>query len=294
MKTWFITGASRGFGRAWAAAALARGDRVAATARDPRALDDLVDTYGEGVLPLSLDVTDRPAVFAAVSHAAEVLGSLDVVVNNAGYGLFGMVEETTEEQARAQLETNFFGTLWVTQAALPVLRAQGRGHFVQVSSIGGIAAFPTLGLYNASKWAVEGLSEALAAEVAPLGLTVTIVEPGPYDTDWSGDSAVRTEPIAAYEPVREARRTGAGARTPADAALTAEVILQLVDSEQPPLRLFVGPYPYPIAERAYQDRLSTWHEWRWLAEQAAPTSAAQPAGAASAAAERTSAATACE
>jgi len=231
MKTWFITGASRGFGHAWAAAALARGDRVAATARSPQALTDLTEAYGDRVLTLALDVTDRSAVFAAVSRATERFGSLDVVVNNAGYGLFGMVEETTEDQARAQLETNLFGALWVTQAALPVLRAQGSGHIVQVSSIGGIAAFPTLGLYNASKWALEGLSEALAQEVAPLGLKVTIVEPGPYGTDWSGASAVHTEPIAAYEPVREARRAGSAARAPADPALTAQVILKLVDSE---------------------------------------------------------------
>jgi NAD(P)-dependent dehydrogenase (short-subunit alcohol dehydrogenase family) len=270
MKTWFITGASRGFGHTWAAAALARGDRVAVTARNPQSLKDLTEAYGDQVLPLALDVTNRAAVFEAVSQAAETFGSLDVVVNNAGYGLFGMVEETTEDQARAQLETNFFGALWVSQAALPVLRAQGSGHIIQVSSIGGIAAFPTLGLYNASKWALEGLSEALAAEVAPLGLTLTIVEPGPYGTDWSGDSAVHTEPISAYEPVREARRAGAAARTPTDPAVTAQVILTLVDSEQPPLRLFIGPYPYPVAEKVYQDRLATWNEWRWLAEQAVP------------------------
>jgi NAD(P)-dependent dehydrogenase (short-subunit alcohol dehydrogenase family) len=270
MKTWFITGASRGFARAWATAALARGDRVTVTARNPQTLQDLTGAYGERILALPLDVTDRAAVFDAVSRATETFGTLDVVVNNAGYGLFGMVEETTEEQARAQLETNFFGALWVTQAALPVLRAQGSGHIVQVSSIGGVAAFPTLGLYNASKWALEGLSEALSAEVARLGLKVTIDEPGPYDTDWSGGSAVHTDPIAAYEPVREARRAGAAARAAADPAVTAPVILGLVDADEPPLRLFIGPYPYRVAEKAYQDRLATWEKWRWLAEQAAP------------------------
>lgn len=270
MKTWFITGASRGFGRVWAEAALARGDKVAATARDRKALQGLTEAYGDRVLPLTLDVTDRPAVFDAVSRAAETFGRLDVVVNNAGFGLFGMVEETTEEQARAQLETNFFGALWVTQAVLPVLRAQGAGHILQVSSIGGVGAFPTLGLYNASKWALEGLSEALSAELAPLGPKVTIVEPGPYGTDWSGDSAVHTEPIVAYEPVRQARRAGASARTPDDPALTAGVILQLADAEEPPLRLFLGPYPYPLAETLYRNRLATWNDWRWLAEQAAP------------------------
>jgi NAD(P)-dependent dehydrogenase (short-subunit alcohol dehydrogenase family) len=265
MKTWFITGASRGFGRAWTQAALARGDSVAATVRDTGTLQDLTQTYGERVLPLALDVTDRPAVFAAVARAAETFGRLDVVVNNAGYGLFGMIEETTEAQARAQLETNFFGALWVTQAVLPVLRAQGDGHLLQVSSIGGIGAFPTLGLYNASKWALEGLSEALAAELAPLGPKVTIVEPGPYGTDWSGSSAVHTEPIQAYEPVRAARRAGAPARTPDDPQVTSEMILRLVEAEQPPLRLFLGSYPYPVVEKLYRDRLATWEQWRWLA-----------------------------
>lgn len=147
MKTWFITGASRGFGRIWAEAALDRGDRVAATARDPETLRPLLDAHGDDVLPIRLDVTDRTAAIAAVQRAAEFFGRLDVVVNNAGYGLFGMVEETTEEEARAQLDTNLFGPLWVTQAALPYLRAQGSGHILQVSSLGGLAAFPTLGLY---------------------------------------------------------------------------------------------------------------------------------------------------
>ncbi|GAA0318999.1 SDR family NAD(P)-dependent oxidoreductase [Actinoallomurus spadix] len=268
MKTWFITGASRGFGRIWAAAALARGDCVAATARRIDSLRPLAEAHGDKVLPLELDVTDRDAAAAAVRRAADAFGRLDVVVNNAGYGLFGMVEEVTEEQARAQLDTNLFGALWVTQAALPVLRSQGSGHILQVSSLGGLAAFPTLGLYNASKWALEGMSEALAQEVGPLGIDVTIVEPGPYGTDWSGGSAVHTEPIAAYEPIREARRSGASARAPQDPAVTADVILELVDTERPPLRLFLGAYPYPVVEAVYRRRLDTWNEWRALATRA--------------------------
>ncbi|MEV0713986.1 SDR family NAD(P)-dependent oxidoreductase [Asanoa sp. NPDC050611] len=268
MKRWFITGASRGFGRIWAAAALERGDRVAATARRPDTLRELAETYPGRLLPLTVDVTNRTQVFAAVTHAAETFGGLDVVVNNAGYGLFGMLEETTERQARAQIETNLLGPLWVTQAALPIMRAQGHGHLVQISSIGGVAAFPTLGLYNASKWGLEGMSEALAQEVGPLGIKVTIVEPGPYGTDWAGESAVHTIPIAAYEPIREARRAGATARSPRDPSITAKVILDLADLPEPPLRLFLGDYPYPIAERVYQERLATWHRWRDLAEAA--------------------------
>jgi NAD(P)-dependent dehydrogenase (short-subunit alcohol dehydrogenase family) len=268
MKTWFITGTSRGFGRIWAEAALKRGDRVAATARRVESLESLRDTYGDAVLPLGLDVTDRAAAFSAVARAAQTFGRIDVVVNNAGYGLFGTVEEATEEQARAQIDTNLLGPLWVTQAALPFLREQGSGHILQVSSLGGLAAFPTLGLYNASKWGLEGMSEALAQEVAPLGIHVTIVEPGPYGTDWSTGSAVHTEPMAAYEPVREARRAGATARAPQDPAMTADVILELVDAEEPPLRLFLGEYPYPVVEAAYRARLRMWEEWRPLAAKA--------------------------
>jgi NAD(P)-dependent dehydrogenase (short-subunit alcohol dehydrogenase family) len=167
-KTWLITGTSRGFGREWAIAALERGDRVAATARNVSSLAELKATYGDRILPIALDVTDRAAAFHAVAEAHAKLGSLDVVVNNAGYGLFGMIEELSEAQARAQMETNFFGALWVTQAALPILRAQHRGHILQVSSIGGITAFPGLGLYHASKWALEGMSQALAGETRRL------------------------------------------------------------------------------------------------------------------------------
>lgn len=204
--TWFITGASRGFGDVWTRAALRRGDRVVATARDVSTLKPLADEFGDAVLPLPLDVTDRDAAFAAVARGAERFGGIDVVVNNAGYGLFGAVEEVTEAQARAQLETNLLGALWVTQAALPGMRERGRGHFLQVSSIGGVAAFPMLGLYNASKWGLEAFSESLAQEVAPHGIKVTIIEPGPYGTDWSGSSAVHAEPHPAYEQVRQARR----------------------------------------------------------------------------------------
>ncbi len=185
--------------------ALERGDRVAATARNIESLKALTDSYGDRVLALQLDVTDKAAVDTAVAHAHEHFGRLDVVVNNAGYGLFGTIEEVSEDEARAQIETNLFGALWVTKAALPILRAQGSGHFVQVSSIGGLMAFPNLGLYHASKWAVEAFSQSLALEVAPFGLHVTIVEPTGYSTDWSGDSAVNATPIDVYEPARAAR-----------------------------------------------------------------------------------------
>jgi NAD(P)-dependent dehydrogenase (short-subunit alcohol dehydrogenase family) len=177
-KVWLITGTSRGFGREWALAALERGDSVAATARDTTSLDELVDAHGDAVLPIALDVTDREADFAAVAQAHGHFGRLDVVVNNAGYGQFGMVEELSEAEARDQIETNLFGALWITQAALPFLRDQGAGHILQVSSIGGISAFPMVGIYHASKWALEGLSQALAQEVADFGIKITLIEPG--------------------------------------------------------------------------------------------------------------------
>ena len=202
-KVWFITGTSRGFGREWAIAALDRGDRVAATARNTDSLQDLREKYGEAVLPLRLDVTDRAAVTAAVQQAQQQFGRLDVIVNNAGYGLFGMVEEASEAEARAQIDTNVFGALWVTQAALPYLREQGSGHIIQVSSIGGISAFRGVGLYHASKWALEGFSQSLALEVAPFGIHVTLIEPGGFSTDWSGSSAVHTTSLPAYDGVRE-------------------------------------------------------------------------------------------
>ena len=195
-KVWFITGTSRGFGREWAIAALERGDKVAATARDTATLDDLAEKYGDALLPIRLDVTDRDADFAAVKQAHDHFGRLDIVVNNAGYGHFGFIEELTEAEARAQIETNVFGALWVTQAALPFLRAQRSGHIIQVSSIGGITAFQNVGIYHASKWALEGFSQALAQEVAPFGIHVTLIEPGGFSTDWAGSSSQALDPAA--------------------------------------------------------------------------------------------------
>src|ERR1700748_1310202 len=197
-KTIFITGASRGFGKLWAEALLQRGDKVIATARDLNILDELVAKYGDNVLPLQLDVNDRAAGFAAIAKAKEHFGSIDVLINNAGYGLFGAIEETTEKEAREQMETNFFGLLWLSQAVLPVMRKQGHGHIIQLSSVLGLIAVPVLGLYNASKFAVEGLSETLAAEVKGFGINVTLIEPGGFATDWGSSSSVHTTGMPEY------------------------------------------------------------------------------------------------
>ena len=263
-KTWFITGASRGFGREWTIAALERGDTVAATARDTATLDDLVQQFGDKILPLRLDVTDRDAVFTAVKDAHDRFGRLDVVVNNAGYGQFGMVEEISEQEAREQIETNVFGALWVTQAALPYLREQGSGHILQVSSIGGISAFPNIGIYNASKWALEGFSQSLAAEVADFGIKVTIIEPGAYSTDWGGASARHAAADPAYDAFREkaAEQRKARAGNPGNPVATREAVLQVVDAENPPLRIFFGEAPLAIARKDYESRLATWQEWQ--------------------------------
>jgi NAD(P)-dependent dehydrogenase (short-subunit alcohol dehydrogenase family) len=204
-------------------------------------------------------------VVAAVDRAHEHFGTLDIVVNNAGYGLFGAAEDITEEQARQQLDTNVLGTLWVTQAALPHLRTAGAGHIINVSSIAGIVAWPLLSLYHASKFAVEGLSEALAQEVAAFGIKVTIVEPGAYATDWSGSSSVRATPSPAYQDLA-AQIAAISAATPqADPATTAQVILELVDTAEPPLRLFLGDTPLPIAQATYAGRLAEWEKWNHLA-----------------------------
>jgi NAD(P)-dependent dehydrogenase (short-subunit alcohol dehydrogenase family) len=262
MKIWFITGASRGFGREWTEAALERGDKVAATARRIETLDELVATYGDQFLPLQLDVTNREADFAAVAAAAQHFGRLDVVINNAGYGHFGTIEELTEQEIRAQLETNVFGALWVTQAALPIMRAQGAGHIIQVSSIGGISAFPTVGAYHASKWALEGFSQALSQEVAGFGIKVTLVEPGGFSTDWAGPSAKRSAENAAYDAVREVARNRPTTTNRGNPVATRAAILKVVDAQNPPLRIFFGGAPLQIATEDYTARLATWNEWQ--------------------------------
>ena len=266
-KTWFITGTSRGFGREWAIAALDRGDKVAATARDVASLDDLVQTYGDAILPIALDVTDRAADFAAVAQAHDHFGSLDIVVNNAGYGHFGMIEELTEDEARAQIEANLFGALWVTQAALPYLREQERGHIIQVSSIGGISAFPLVGIYHASKWGLEGFSQALAQEVAGFGVHVTLVEPGAFSTDWAGSSSKHSEELPAYAEVHRTTQESRARRAsdPGDPVATREAILRVVDADAPPLRVFLGAAPLPIATADYESRLKTWNDWQDVA-----------------------------
>jgi NAD(P)-dependent dehydrogenase (short-subunit alcohol dehydrogenase family) len=276
-KVWFITGTSKGFGRVWAEAALARGDRVAATARDVKTLAPLVERYGAQVAAMKLDVTDKAAVDAAITAVHTRFGRLDVVINNAGYGLFGTIEEVSEAEARAQLDANLFGALWVTQAALPIMRAQRSGHIIQVSSIGGVNAFPTVGLYHASKWGLEGFSQSLAAEVAGFGIKVTIVEPGAFATEWGGPSAERATQIAAYDDARAAIEAFRRNNVPGDPDATGPAILKVVDAEDPPLRIFFGSGGLPLTRSEYARRIETWEKWNDVSVEAQGDLAAKQA-----------------
>ncbi|MFB7249711.1 SDR family oxidoreductase [Microbacterium sp. NPDC056234] len=266
-RTWFITGASRGIGRALAIAALERGDRVIAAARSIR-LDSFDARHRERVLALALDVTDRTAVFRAVDDAVARFGRLDIVVNNAGTMSMGMVEEFTEDQARAQFDVNVFGALWVTQAALPHLRRQGSGHILQISSIAALGGFASTGLYSASKFALEGMSEALAAEAASFGVTVTIVQPGGYWTDLYANMT-STTPSDAYAPLRaELEKQWSEGSVDSDPQLAADAMLTLVDSDEPPLRLLLGSMTYDVAQYLSTQRVETWQRWEHVSRAA--------------------------
>ncbi|MCA1712350.1 MAG: SDR family NAD(P)-dependent oxidoreductase [Actinobacteria bacterium] len=268
-RTWLVTGASRGLGRAFAEVALESGESVVATARKPEQLEDLVAAYDGQALALALDVTDRGQVQQVVEQATAFTGRLDVLVNNAGYGLAGGVEEASEQEVRDQFEVNVFGALWCTQAVLPVMRTQGAGHLFQISSIGGVAGFLNTGIYHASKWALEGFSESLAQEVAPFGIGVTIVEPGPFRTDWNGDSMTRATPLPAYDEILGARRAamdGSQARTQAgDPRKAAEALLTVLNSPKPPRRLLLGALAADVGPATYHARLQEWAEWDTVA-----------------------------
>ena len=259
-KVILITGASRGFGKIWAKALLEQGHNIVATARKTDDLNDLVEAFGSQILPLPLDVTNREQVLETVEKAHKHFGRIDVLINNAGYGLFGAVEETTEAEARQQMEVNFFGLLWVTQAVLPYMRAQQSGHIIQVSSVLGLFTLPTLGLYNASKFAVEGLSETLATEVKAFGIHVTLIEPNGFSTDWAGASAAQTKEIPAYDDLKTAFRNGSTPDSYGKPEATVEPVLNLIASTEPPLRLILGKVGYPIVKSVYEQRLASWEE----------------------------------
>jgi len=259
-KVWFITGASRGFGRIWAEAALKRGDKVTATARQLEDIADLKNRFGEAVLPLALDVTDSEQVPQVVQQAFQHFGRLDVLVNNAGTSLFAATEEASDEQIHDLFDANFVGMVRVLRAALPLLRKQGGAHILGVSSGLGITALPLIGFYCATKWAVEALHESLAQEVRPFGIKVTLVEPGAYATEF-GKSAQIADALEPYAEFRKQFLTRLANLERGDPEATAEAVLKLVDTNDPPLRLGLGNSILPRAREAYAARLATWEAW---------------------------------
>jgi NAD(P)-dependent dehydrogenase (short-subunit alcohol dehydrogenase family) len=242
-KIWLITGSSRGLGRALVEAVLAAGDKVVATARKPEELADLIATYGGDVRTVKVDVTSPRDVEKAIGTAVEAFDRIDVVVNNAGYGFFGAFEEMSPDEFKGQIDTNFWGVVHVTRAVLPILRKQGFGHLIQITSVGGRGAVPGLSGYHAAKFAVEGFSEALAQEIKPLGLKLTIVEPGGFRTDWAGTSMAYASPLEAYAPsvgmMRCYLEKSAG-QQPGDPRKAAAAILKIAEVAEPPLRLPLG------------------------------------------------------
>lgn len=271
-RTWFITGASRGLGSRWAQAALSRGDRVAATARSARSLDALAESYGDSVVPLELDVTDETAVHRTVATAEERLGGIDILVNNAGQAVMGAIEEVTTAQVREQMEVNYFGAFYATQAVLPRMRKRRSGRIIQISSMGGIVSLPTMGTYHATKWALEALSQALAAEVAEYGVHVTLVEPLTFPT------ALGTiaPPMPEYDHARAQVMAGfeGTAIAPGDSAAAGRAILALVDDPHPPLRVLFGAGGLALIRPEYARRIAGWEEWEHLAQLAQGTSPA--------------------
>ncbi|MCS7484773.1 oxidoreductase [Umezawaea endophytica] len=264
-KTWLITGSSRGLGRELAKAALEHGDNVVATARNPADLDDLTAKYGDHVRTTALDVTDPAAAASAVRTAVEAFGSLDVVANNAGYANSAPIEHTPDDDFRAQVETNLFGVVNVTKAALPVLREQRSGHFLQFSSIGGrVGGTPGMAAYQTAKYAVEGFSEVLHNEVAPFGVKVTIIEPGAFRTEWGG-SSMRLGPVGPeYESTVGALhryRVAADGNQPGDPVRAAEAIVGIVDLADPPLRLLLGSDALRFALESGADRAREAEAW---------------------------------
>lgn len=265
-KIWFITGSSRGFGRVWAEAALKRGDKVAATARNTDAISGFKDKYGDNVLILPLDVTQPDQVQKAVKKAREYFGRLDVVINNAGYSLVGTVEEAKPEDIRAMYETNVLGPVSVIQAVLPIMRSQGFGHILGTSSSLGHYTVPLIGYYCSSKWAFEAIYESLALEVKPFGINVSIIEPGAYATEFGSENSLKfSENLPQYESIRNRVFENMGKMQRGNPEATSKAILQLVDAKEPPLRMFLGSHNLEEIRQVYSDRIKVWEEWQGVA-----------------------------
>ncbi len=266
-KVWFITGASRGFGRIWAEAALERGDKVAATARNVDSVADLKKRFGDAVLPLQMDVTDAARVPEAVQKAFEHFGRIDVLVNNAGYSLIATTEEATDEQIADLFDANYTGVVRVLRAALPLMRQQGSGHILGVTSSLGVVPAPLIGVYAATKAAAECLHESLAKEVAQFGIKVTMIEPGAYATEF-GKSATRANPLEVYDTFRKDFMAGLMKLERGNPQATSEALFKVVDAEQPPLRFILGSTTLPQIRSTYADRLAIWEAWQAVSDAA--------------------------
>lgn len=263
-KVWFITGSSRGLGRSLAEAVLAKGDQLVATARNLEQLNDLVLKYPEQVLAIQLDVTNKTQIRSAVIQAIKHFGRIDVLVNNAGFGVTGAAEAFTDEQVRSQLETNLYAPIEVTRAVLPYMRNQRSGRILQISSVGGRVGNSGLSIYQAAKFGLGGFTEALAVEVAPLGIKVTSVEPGGFKTDWAGASMGYAPQVAGYETTVDARVDyfSSGKFVPmGDPAKAAQVMVALVDHPEPPVHLVLGSEAASILKNADSRRKAEFEKW---------------------------------
>jgi len=261
-KVWFITGSSRGFGRVWADAALQRGDKVAATARNVESVADLKEKYGDNVLTLELDVTNTAQVNKTVQQAYNHFGRLDIVLNNAGYSLVATIEEASADDVKAMYETNIFGPLAVIKAALPLLRKQGYGHIIGTSSNLGHVTLPVIGYYASSKWAFEAIHESLATEVAAFGIKVTIIEPGAYATEFGSQESLKfSEGMDIYTDFKNQFFGSLGELKRGDPNATPNAVFKMVDAENPPLRFFLGSECLPWVKKAYNERLAEWEAW---------------------------------
>ncbi|MCF2443943.1 oxidoreductase [Dyadobacter sp. CY345] len=263
-KVWFITGSSKGLGKSLAEAALEKGEYVVATARNPEQLRELAEKFPDRILTLALEVSDKDQIHAAVTEAVAKFGRIDVLVNNAGFGITGAAEAFTDEQVRSQLEVNLYAPIEITRAVLPIMRRQGSGHILQISSIGGRVGNPGLTMYQAAKFGLAGFTEALSKEVAPLGIKVTSVEPGGFRTDWAGASMSFAEDVEGYESTVGGIKTfiQSGNFVPiGDPAKAAQVMLDLVYHADPPVHLVLGSEATAILRNADKDRKAEFEKW---------------------------------
>ncbi|MEM9119154.1 MAG: oxidoreductase [Cyanobacteria bacterium P01_F01_bin.56] len=265
LKVWLITGSSSGFGRALAEAVLAHGDRLIATARKPEQVQALVDHYPETACAIALDVTDPQSIKSALEQVQATFGRVDVLVNNAGYGLIGALEEVSDEQIRRNFETNLFGATHVMRAVLPIMRQQGSGHIINMSAIAGFTNELGFSIYGGAKFALEGVSEALRGEVEPFGIKVTIVEPGPFRTDYIGRSLERVAtPLSEYESTVGKFLNFLNqieGQQPGDPVKAAKAIIQMVEAEDPPLRLVLGKYAYSKFRQKIEQLTEELNRW---------------------------------